>query len=322
MQVNCVKKIGAAAILWLLASTAFAQGYPSRPVKVIIPFSTGTALDAVTRIVTQTLTINLGQPFVIENRTGAGGTIGAAVVATAPADGYTILSTSSSHTAVPASMQSIPYDTARDFAGVTILVENPLVLVAAKPTGIQSVRDLIAAAKARPGVLAFGSGGTGTGTHLATEKFRIAAGFDALHVPYRGTGEAVTEMLGGRIDFTVTTIASALPGIRDGRLLALAMMSRRSPVLSNIPTIVEAGVPEGGYSSWLGVLVAAKTPRDIVNRLHREIAKVLAAPDVKDRLEKIGLEAVAMTPDEFDRLIRRELAENAQLVKTLGIKIQ
>lgn len=322
MKKTYLKIFSFAAFLWLLVSVTFAQDYPTRPVKVIVPFSGGTALDAVTRIVIQSLTKNLGQPFFLENRGGAGSTIGTAAVATAPADGYTLLSTSPALTTAPALMPSIPYDTARDFAGVTTMVENPLVLVASKSTGIQSVRELIAAARSRPGELTFGSAGVGSSTHLSTEKFRIAADFTALHVPFRGTAEVVTEILANRIDFTITTIPSALPGIRDGRLVALAMISRRSAALPNIPTLAEAGVTGGGSRSWLGFLVPAKTPRDIVNRLNQEILKVLSTPEVRDRLEKIGLEPVTMTPEDFDALIQRELSENAQLVKAAGIKIQ
>jgi tripartite-type tricarboxylate transporter receptor subunit TctC len=322
MQNNDLKRIGAAAMLCLLASTVLAQNYPSKPLKVIVPYPAGTATDAVTRIVTEALAMSLGQPVIVENRSGASTTIGAAAVATAPADGYTILAHTSSFTSVPAFVQNLPYDTARDFAGVTTLVENPLVLVVGKSTGIQSVGQLIAAGKARPGALTFGSAGAGTISHLSAEKFRLAGGFDALHVAFRGTGDVVKEILGGRIDFAVTTILSAVSGIQDGRLVALAMVSQRSSMLPDVPTIVEAGVPQGGYRSWVGFLVPAKTPREIVNRLQQETVNVLAAPNVKDRLAKIGVEPVISTPDELDALIRREIGENARLVKAAGIKTE
>lgn len=322
MQIIRLIETVAAIALVLLAGPVFAQAYPSRPVKVIVPFPTATVIDTVTRVICQSLANNLGQPFVVENRSGAASTIGSAAVAAAPADGHTLLVQTSSHSSVPAFMSSLPYDTARDFAGVTTLVENPLVLVVPKAKGIQSVSELVAAAKARPGALSFASAGVGTSTHLSAEKFRIAAGIEALHVPYRSTGEAVTEMLGGRIDFAVTTILSAQAGVQDGRLVALAMVSQRSAALPKVPTIVEAGVAEGGYRSWVGMLAPGKTPRDIVNRLHQEIVKVLAMPEVKERLAKNGLDPTVTTPEEFDALIRRELVENVQLVKAVGIKMQ
>lgn len=322
MEYNYLKKIATGAILWLLASTSFAQSYPSKPVKVVVPYPPGTAVDVVTRMVTQSLAASFGQAFVVENRSGAGSTIGTAAVASAPADGYTVLVQSSALTSTPALMQSLPYDTARDFAGVTTLADLQLVLVVAKSTGIKSVQELIAAARARPGALSFASAGIGTSTHIGTEKFRIAAGFDALHVPFRSTPEAVNETLAGRTDFSVTTIPTALPGVQDGRLVAIAMLSQRSPLLPNVPTIVEAGVPDGDYVSWIGMVAPAKTPREIVNRLHQEIAKAQAAPDVKDRFAKIGMAPIAMTPEQFDALIKRDLTKNAQLIKSLGIKAQ
>ena len=308
--------------LSVVAAGAQAQSYPSRPVRVIIPYGPGTGVDVVARMVTEAISKSVGQPFVAEQRVGAAGTIAAGTVANAPADGYTLLFDSSAHTSVPALMQNLPFDTARDFVGVTTLIENPLVLVTAQSRGYKTVADLVAAGKAKPGSINYASGGLGTSTHISAEKFRMGAGFEAVHIPFKSTTEALTEIMGGRMDFTYTALTSALSGIRDGRLVALAMSSRRSPVLPNVPTITEAGVANATYSSWVGMMVASKTPREIVNRLYQETLKAMATPEVQERLAKIGAEPVTMPPDEFEALRRRELVENVQLMKTIGIKAQ
>ncbi len=308
--------------LSVVAAGAQAQSYPSRPVRVIIPYGPGTGVDVVARMVTEAISKSVGQPFVAEQRVGAAGTIAAGTVANAPADGYTLLFDSSAHTSVPALMQNLPFDTARDFVGVTTLIENPLVLVTAQSRGYKTVADLVAAGKAKPGSINYASGGLGTSTHISAEKFRMGAGFEAVHIPFKSTTEALTEIMGGRMDFTYTALTSALSGIRDGRLVALAMSSRRSPVLPNVPTITEAGVSNATYSSWVGMMVASKTPREIVNRLYQETLKAMATADVQERLAKIGAEPVTMPPDDFEALRRRELVENVQLMKTIGIKAQ
>lgn len=310
------------ACLFVAVAGASAQSFPSRPIRAVIPYGPGTGVDVVARIVGEGVAKNLGQTFIAEQKVGAAGTIAAAYVASAPGDGYTLLFDSSAHTSVPALMQNLPFDTARDFSGVTTLIENPLVLVTGQTRGYKTVAELVAAGKAKPGSINFASGGIGTSTHISAEKFRMAAGFEAVHVPFKSTTEAITEILGGRMDFTYTALTSALSGIRDGRLVALAMSARRSSVLPNVPTITEAGVQNATYSSWVGMMVSSKTPRDIVNRLYQETVKVLAQPDVMERLAKIGAEPNTMTPDDFDALRRRELVENAQLMKTSGIKAQ
>ena len=315
-------KLLAAILLSTVAAGALAQAYPTKPVRVIIPYGPGTGVDVVARMVTDAIGRNVGQTFIAEQRVGAAGTIATALVASAPADGYTLLFDSSAHTSVPALMTGLSFDTARDIAGVTTLIENPLVLVTAQSKGYKTLADLIAAAKAKPGSINYASGGIGTSTHISAEKFRMGAGLEALHIPFKSTTEALTEIMGGRMDFTYTALTSALSGIRDGRLVALAMSSRRSPVLPNVPTITEAGVANANYSSWVGMMVPAKTPRDIVNRLYQETLKALAMPDIQERLAKIGAEPATMPPDEFDALRRRELVENVQLMKTAGIKAQ
>ena len=315
-------KMGVCLVLWALSNLAGAQAYPSRPVKVIVPYGPGTGVEVVARLLSQLIAKNFGQTFVVEARTGAGGTIATAFVATQPADGYTVLVDSSSHTSVPALMSNLPYDTMRDFSGVTTLVENPLMMVTSQSTGFKNVRELVAAAKAKPGVLTYASAGIGTSSHISAEKFRAGAGFKALHSPFQSTTEAITELLGGRMDFTYTALTSALSGVRDGRLVALAMSARRSSVLPTVPTIMEAGVPNGGYASWIGMMVVSKTPREIVNRLNQETLKALASAELKEQLGKIAAEVWTMSPEEFDVMRRRELDENDRLIKAVGIKLQ
>lgn len=303
------------------ASAAFAQSWPVRPVRVIVTFGPGTGVEIVARLTSQVLAKHTGQPFLVEPRAGAGGTIATGHVASSPPDGYTLLVDTSSHTSVPALMSNLPFDTLRDFSGVTTLIENPLILVAAVSTGFKSVAELVAAAKAKPGSLNFASAGVGTSTHISAEKFRLAAGFDALHVPFKSTTDAMTEILSGRMHYTYTALATALPNIRDNRLIPLAMSARRTSVLPNVPTIAEAGVPGGIYASWVGMVVHSKTPRDVVARVHQETLKALATPELKDQLAKIAAEIWTMSPEEFDALRRREVGENDKLVKAVGIKL-
>ena len=313
-----MRRLIAFLVLSLTTTVAFSQAYPSRPVKVLIPYGPGSGIDVVVRALNESLSKNLGVPFVSENRPGATGTIAAAYVLSQPADGYTILSDSSSHTIAPSLMASIPFDTGRDFAGVTTLIENPLVLV----TGAgkyKTAQELIAAAKAKPGSITYASAGIGSSTHISAEKFRIGAGFQGLHIPFKSSTDGLTEVLAGRIDFTYTALPSALSGIREGKLVPLAMVSRRVPVMPNIPSVSEI-VPGANYSTWLGIMVSSKTPRDIVDRLNREIVKAMNAPEMKDRLQKLGSEPWTMSPDEFDALRRKELVDNERLVKAAGIK--
>ena len=319
---NCTKSISTAILLSIVATGVVAQQYPSKAVKVYVPYGPGTGVDVAARLISEALARNLSQPFVIENRPGAAGTLATGLVAAAAPDGYSVLVNASSHTSVPALMRNLPYDAARDFAGVTTLAESPLVLVTAKARGLQTVKQLIAAAKAKPGSITFASAGVGTATHIAAEKFRLAAGFEALHIPFKSTTDALADVTTGRIDYLYTALVSALGGIRDGRLVALAMGSRRSSLLPDVPTIVEAGVPNGDYSLWFGMFVGAKTPRDIVNRLNGETVKLLATPELKDRFAKIGAEPFTMTPEEFDAMIRREIVENERLIKAAGIKTE
>jgi tripartite-type tricarboxylate transporter receptor subunit TctC len=314
--------VGAALALAAMTGTAAAQTWPEKPVRIIVPLTAGSATDVMARTVAQKLSAELGQPFVVENKPGAAGTIGVGTVARAKPDGYTLLVQSSSYTITPITYPNTPYDTLRDMAGVTPLAVLPQVLVVAPEKGIRTVQELIALAKARPGTLNYGSAGVGTANQLNAERFRIGAGIDAVHVPYKGTPEVMNELLGGRIDYFFCPINVCLPLIEAKRVVALAMgSSRRSAALPELPTTLELGVPESDYNFWVGLFVPAETPRDIVGRLYRETARALQDPAVKESLAGLGAEQNLMEPKAFDAEIRKEISANASLVKAAGIPI-
>jgi tripartite-type tricarboxylate transporter receptor subunit TctC len=311
----------ALATLAAWAPPAHAQPWPSKPVKLVVPFTPGSATDIIARTLGERLSAALGQPVVVENRAGAGGTIGAAAVAQAAPDGYTLLVQSSGHTVNPHIYTSLPYDTLRDFAGVTPLVTLPNVLIVSPGKGYRSVADLVAAAKAKPGALNYASAGTGSATHMNSEKFRVAAGIDAVHVPMKGTPEAITETISGRVDWFFAPLVSAGPMIKDGKALALGVgTSQRSALLPDVPTTVEAGVPGSDYTFWIGLFAPAKTPREIVDRLQQEVVKVMNSPETKERLASLGAEPWTMSSAAFDDYVKQELAANASIVKAAGIK--
>ncbi len=275
------------------------------------------------RTVSEKLTAQLGQPAVVENRPGAGGTIGAAQVAKAEPDGYTLLVHSSSYTVTPSTYGNLPYDTLRDMTGVVPLGLLPNVLVIAPSKGIRSVRELVAAAKARPGSMNSASVGTGSATHLNAERFRLGAGIDTVNVPFKGSPEALTEIITGRVDYYFCPVVSVLPLLKDGKILALAVGStRRSSVLPELPTTLEAGVPNSDYNFWVGMFAPAKTPREVVNRLYRETVKALRSGDVHEKMARLGAEPMDYTPERFNAYLREEIAANAALVKAAGIKTE
>jgi tripartite-type tricarboxylate transporter receptor subunit TctC len=316
-----VRQAAAAFCLVFAAVAAQAQDYPSRSVRVLVPYGAGTGIDVAARIVAEKLSRSLGQSFVVENRTGAAGTIAGAAVVSAPADGYTLLADASGFTTVPALMKNIPYDPRRDLVGVATIGSSPLVLVTSPGKGYKTVRELVAAGKARPGALTFASAGVGTTTHLSAEKFRVAAGFQALHVPYKSTTDALAEVMAGRIDYLVTTVPSALALVKDGRLVALATGVRRAKALPDVPTMAEAGFPGAGNDTWFALFASAKVPSDVVARLNAETAKAVADPEVRDKLSRAGAEPFVNTPEEFGALLRREFNDTEQLVKAIGAKI-
>jgi tripartite-type tricarboxylate transporter receptor subunit TctC len=306
-----------------IAGAAYAQAWPGKAVKVIVPFTPGSGTDIAGRAVTERLAAQLGQPFVVENRPGAGGVIGQALVAKADPDGYTILVHSSSQTVTPSTYPNLPFDTLNDFSGITMLANIPNVLVIAPTKGIRSVQELVAAGRSKPGSLNYASAGAGSATQLNAERFRLGAGIAATHVPYKGTPEALSDIMAGRVDYYFCPVVNALPLVKDGRLLALAVgSSKRSSALPAVPTTEEAGVPNSAYNFWVGMFVPSKTPREIVARIHAETVKALSSTEVRERYARLGAEAEIFTPEHFDAYLREEVAANAQLVRAANIKVQ
>lgn len=308
------------AALPLLAQAQAQAGWPSKPIKVIVPFAAGSTTDIIARAITDKMSASLGQQLVVENKAGASGTIGQQAVATAVPDGYTVMIHSSSHTVSPSTFAKLPFDTLADFAGVTPISATPNVLVIAPSKGIKTLADLLAAARARPGSMNFASAGQGSATHLNAEKFKLAAGIQATNIPFKGSAEAVTEVIAGRVDYYFSPIAPVIGQIRSGQLLPLAVgSSRRASALPDVPTTAEAGVPGSEFNFWIGMMVPAKTPREIVNRLHAEVVKALGDAEVKERFAKLGADAWTMPPAEFDAYIKAEIDSNARLVKAAGL---
>jgi tripartite-type tricarboxylate transporter receptor subunit TctC len=307
----------------LFHSVASAQAWPAKPLRVIVPFTPGSATDIMARTVAERLTAQLGQTVLVENRPGAGGTIGVAQVARADADGYTVLVHSSSYTVTPSTYPNTPYDTLRDLTGVTPLGLLPNVLVIAPAKGIKSVRDLLAQAKAKPGAFNAASIGIGSATHLNAERFRLGAGIDVVNVPFKGTPEALTDVMTGRVDYYFCPVNAALPMIKEGRLVALAVGStKRSIALPETPTTLELGIANSDYNFWVGMFLPAKTPQEVVNRLYQETARALSVPEVREKLTRLGAEPMDYAPEAFNAYIRTEIAANAALVKAAGIKAQ
>jgi len=308
-------------MLW--SSVALGQGYPNKPVHVVVPFTAGSATDILARTFGQKLSEMWSQPVVVDNRPGAGGTIGAAVVAKSAPDGYTLLVHSAAQAYNPSIYPSLPYDTVKDFIDIVPLGGQPNVLVVAPSTGIKTVAELIAQAKQKPGQLNFGSAGTGSGTHINGEKFKLAAGIDVVHIPYKGTPEALTDTIAGRVTYFFSPISAALPFVRDGKLVALAVSTaKRSSALSNVPTVAEAGLPGFDYSLWVGLFAPAGTPADVIDKIARDVRTVAQSADVKERFAALGAEPMPMTPTEFKQFVDTEIAESAKVVKAAGIKAQ
>jgi tripartite-type tricarboxylate transporter receptor subunit TctC len=299
-----------------------AQDWPTRPIRVIIPLTAGAATDIMARAVFEQVSVQLGQPFIVENRPGAGNTIGMAAVAQAEPDGYTILANSSTHTVSPATRSKLPFNVLADLSGVIPLGNMPVVMAVNPKKGYKMLADFVNAARAKPGAMSYASAGAGNSSHLNGERFRIAAKFEAVHVPQRGAPEALTEVIAGRLDFYFAPLLNSITFLREGALQALAVSgSQRASALPDVPTTVEAGYPNSEYNFWAGVFVPSKTPAAIRNRLHAEIAKALKGPVLSERLAKLGADPFLITPAEFDALVRQEIEVNTQLVKAAGIVV-
>ncbi len=318
-----MKKLFTALALMLGAAGAFAQAFPSKPVKLVVPFSAGSGTDIAARAVGEAMAKGLGQPVIVENKPGAGGTIAAALVAKGEADGHTVLVPSSGHAVNPSIYPTLSYDTLKDLTGVTPLVAMPNVLVVSPARGWKNVADLLAAARAKPGALNYASAGVGSATHFNAEKFKLQAALDAVHVPFKGTPEAISDVIGGRSDWFFAPLSSALPLIRDGKLQALAVSTaKRSSLLPEVPTTVEAGVPGSDYTFWVAFVVPSATPTAAVQRLQQEVAKALAQPELIERLAKIGAEPMVMSSADFNTFIRSEVEVAARVAKAANLKAQ
>jgi tripartite-type tricarboxylate transporter receptor subunit TctC len=319
---SLVASLAGLALLAPLAVQAQAA-YPSKPIRVIVPFAAGSTTDIIARAIADKMGQSMGQQLVIENRGGASGTIGQALVAQAVPDGYTIMVHSSSHTVSPSTFAKLSFDTERDFVGVTPISSTPNVLVISPSRNIRSLQDLLAAARAKPGSMNFASAGQGSATHLNAEKFKHAARIEATNIPFKGSAEAVTEVMAGRVDYYFSPIAPVIGQIRSGQLLPLAVGSpKRASALPDVPTTAEAGVPGSEFNFWIGMMAPARTPRDIVNRLHDEVVKALNTPEVKERFAALGADAWTLKPEQFDAYIRDEIKSNAVLVRAAGLEVQ
>jgi tripartite-type tricarboxylate transporter receptor subunit TctC len=289
---------------------------------VIVPFAAGSTTDIIARAITDKMSQSMGQQLVVENKAGASGTIGQAQVATAAADGYTVMIHSSSHTVSPHTFAKLPFDTEKDFAAVTPISSTPNVLVISPSKNIKTLKELLAAAQAKPGSMNFASAGQGSATHLNAEKFKLAAKIDAQNIPFKGSAEAVTEVIAGRVDYYFSPIAPVIGQIRNGQLVPLAVGSpKRAAALPGVPTTAESGVPGSEFNFWIGMFVPAKAPKEIVDRLQAEVVKALATPEVKERFAALGADAWTLKPAEFDAYVREEIKSNAALVKAAGLEV-
>jgi tripartite-type tricarboxylate transporter receptor subunit TctC len=312
---------GSVATLPAVSRIVGAQAWPFRPIRVIVATGAGSAADVVPRIIFDALSVQLGQPIVVENRPAAGCTIGTNAVAKAEPDGHTLLAISSAYTVLPSVFPKLPYDAARDLATIIPLGNIPTVLVTSPAKGFTTVGEFVAAAKAKPGSFNYTSTGSGNATHLNAERFRVSAGITAVHIPVKSGPEALTEVMSGRADFYFCPIGTALPFIRDGKLLGLVVSARsRVPELPDVPTTTEAGFVDADYTLWIGLFAPARTPHSIINRLHDETARAMQLPIVRDKLAALGVVAMPMTPEQFESHVRDEIVSNAALVRAAGIR--
>jgi tripartite-type tricarboxylate transporter receptor subunit TctC len=308
---------GTAGDTWAQA----AQSWPAKPLRLIVPLTAGSATDVMGRLVMDQVAAQLGQPIIVENRPGAGNTIGMSAVAKADPDGYTLLANSSTHTVTPATRSNLGFEMT-DLAAIAPFGNMPVVMVFNPSKGYKKLSDFVAAAKAKPGSVNYASAGAGNSSHLNGERFRLAAGIEAVHLPFKGAPEALTEVIAGRADFYFAPLVNALPLLKDGQLQALAVSgSSRASALPDVPTTVEAGYPNSEYNFWAGVFAPARTPADIRAKLYAELTKALQHPAVRDKLASLGADPMPLSSEQFEALVRREIETNTQLAKAAGIKV-
>lgn len=318
---------GVAALAIALApahgAAADAAAFPSKPIRVVIGFTPGGVPDITARLIAQRLTENWKQQVIVDNRPGAGGTIAANTVARANADGYTLLSVSSAHAVAPAVYATLPYDTVKDFASITVTANGPALLLVSPTINAKSAKDLIALAKAKPGQLNFSSAGVGSGTHFAGELFRIMAGIDVVHIPLKGIPEAITETITGRVQFFMSPFASAFSLVKEGKAVAVAVTgAKRMALTPDLPTVAESGLPGYRWDFWYAMLAPARTPQPVLRRLHEGITQILRLPDTKERWTALGAEPAPTTPAELDKLIAEEIATYTKIARAAGVKAQ
>jgi len=314
-------KVTLICVVAMTTTQAQSQNYPNKPIRFVVAFTAGSATDIIGRAVADVMSSSLGQQIIIENKPGAGGTIAAGQVAKADADGYTFLVHSSGHALNPFIYNNLPYDTLKDLKGVATLGATPNVLVVAPSKQWKTAADLVAAAKLKPGELNFASAGVGSATHLNAEKFNLAANIKALHIPYKGTPEANSDVIGGRADWFFSPLGSVISLVESGKLKALAVStSKRTILLPNVPTTLEAGIPDSDYVLWVGLLAPSGVPADIVKRMNDEVAKALQTKDVRERFAKLGAEPLIMTPDAFNTYIRNEMVVAYRISKAANLK--
>ncbi|MGH8666201.1 MAG: Bug family tripartite tricarboxylate transporter substrate binding protein [Burkholderiales bacterium] len=318
---SVVRSIAVCALA-LMSAAAQGQAYPTKPIRIVVPFAAGGPADVYARVLGRNMQETLGQPFVVENRPGGGSVVGTDIVAKAPADGYTLLLMSNTHTVNESLLPNKPFQLMRDFMPIAPINYSDLVLVVHPSVGIDSVERLLAMAKARPGVLNYASSGPGTPYHMAGELFKSMAKVDIVHVPYKGSSGARTDVLGGQVEMMFDAITTMAPNVQAGRVRALATTGRtRSSVLPNVPSVAEAGVP--GYDAviWLGIMAPTGTPKPVVDRLNAEVRKVLARADIKEAWKKQGAETMDMGPEKFGEFLRGDIEKWAKVVKGAGIKV-
>ena len=306
----------------LLAPLAAAQPFPSKPIKIVVPYTPGGTTDIVARLVGQKLSERLGQPVIVDNKPGANGMIGADAVAKAAPDGYTIgIASPGTHAANASLYKTMPYDTVKDFTPVTLAVNAPMLLIAHPSLNVSTVKELIAAAKAKPGEISYASGGSGSSQHLAMEHFKMMSGVQMTHVPYKGSAASYPDLMGGTVKTEIDVLPTALPPVKGGRLKVLATGSaKRLAILPDVPTIAESGVPGYEYNSWYGFVAPAKLPKEILEKLHSEIVRALKQPDVVEKLTSAGVIVVANTPQEFGKFIQAEMDKAAKIIKSANIQ--
>jgi tripartite-type tricarboxylate transporter receptor subunit TctC len=308
-------------LLLLLATSLWAQGFPARPVRLVATSTPGSPVDLYARAISDHLARSLGQPILVENRAGAGGTLAAGYVLGAEADGHVALVNTSAQVVAHHVYTGLAFDLLRDFAGIGPMAILPNVIIAAPQRGWKSLPDLITAARAKPGGYTYGTGGSGTGTHMSAERFRLAAGITAVQVPYKGSPEILTEIIPGRIDWAFVPLSTVLGQLKDGRVQVLALSAeKRSAQLPDVPTIAESGLKEADFPFWVGMFVSAKVPRGAVRRLHEDTVKAMQSPEVRDRFAKLGAEVVILTPEAFDAYVREQAAVAGAIVKAANIK--